>query len=267
MTGTAARDFSIEAWSEAVDESAATYWNDASEEYRKSFNTEVPDLDAVYLDSHNAALLDQLSNMVQCDGGAFGQMGASLASGTCWLESRILADHPEIRNLTCVEYSRHRISHHAPRMFNHNQIEPARVRLCFGSFYELKVPTETLDFVMMSQAFHHAFEPEKLLIEINRVLKPGGRVYLIGEHHFGPIDIAGRFLKHWAKLAVGHDDYRRKGGLVPTWRRLFPIDVQKGDHHYTRKMYKTFFQGIGFDYQRIVNTEAAIQGYLLKKSQ
>jgi len=40
----------------------------------------------------------------------------------------------------------------------------------------------SVDFIFLCQAFHHADDPEKLIYEIRRVLKPDGIVIIIGEH-------------------------------------------------------------------------------------
>src|SRR5208283_2091128 len=35
------------------------------------------------------------------------------------------------------------------------------------------------DFIICSYSFHHYFSPDKVLSEVQRVLKPGGRIYIL----------------------------------------------------------------------------------------
>lgn len=49
------------------------------------------------------------------------------------------------------------------------------VEFSVGMAQELKFPDESFDIVMCRVALHHFAEPMKVLAEINRVLKPGGK--------------------------------------------------------------------------------------------
>lgn len=56
-------------------------------------------------------------------------------------------------------------------MFNGN---PQKIGRYLGSFYSLKFPDNSIDVVLLAQAFHHAHHPLRLLKEMDRVLRVGG---------------------------------------------------------------------------------------------
>tara|TARA_B100000315_G_C14081456_1_gene365067 strand:+ start:16 stop:288 length:273 start_codon:yes stop_codon:yes gene_type:complete len=70
-----------------------------------------------------------------------------------------------------------------------------------GSYYDLKFEDKSIDIIYMSQAFHHADKPLKLLIECDRVIKDKGRIILVGEHYIGIKNIVRRFLANLIKRA------------------------------------------------------------------
>lgn len=262
--------YPIDAWIPASDVKAlpsSVYWNDKSNENGKVFDVSDGNFSKLSSSRKLAALRQQLDELLSAGKLQLRGRGLSLAAGVCWLEAGILRDNPAIEVLTCVEFSRHRIEGLAPRILAHEGIDPTRVNLCFGSFYDIKLPDSSVDFVLLSQAFHHAHEPERLLREISRVLTPEGVVLIIGEHWFSKLQIADRVLRHFAKYLTNHKEYRLHNPFFPDWRTCFPVSNEKGDHHYTVAMYRAIFRNHSFAAQRIVNPAFGTQGYLLRRSQ
>ena len=140
---------------------------------------------------------------------------ASLASGTCALESLILKKYNGIQKLFCVDFSKHRIKEIALRVLDHHKIDPNIIELCLGSFYDLKIEDNSLDIVFLCQAFHHAKYPDKLLSEIRRVLKRKGKLVIIGEHYFHILEISKRVIKHFIKWIINYKEARTKSGFLP----------------------------------------------------
>jgi ubiquinone/menaquinone biosynthesis C-methylase UbiE len=169
-----------------------------------------------------------------------------LAAGNLWT-AKYLRAIPEIERMSFLEFSWQRLMKLGPLVLAHYGIDPKKVRLVWGSFYELNSKDGAIDAIILSQAFHHAFEPLKLLKEINRVLVPKGVVIIIGEESFSP---ALQIFKHvlkciLAKLGVS----RFKNYNVPLVTRLNalkPMVDAAGDHYYFNKEYKKMFEESGF---------------------
>ncbi len=242
----------------------ADYWNDESLERKKQFWKGLEESADSAISDEMSALLQQAATLIAPPYELNG-IGISLGSGSCWLESTLLARSPNIQKLICVEMSEHRISVMAPRFLQRNGIDPKRVQLCLGSFYDLKVPDNSADFVILCQAFHHAFKPEELLSEVCRALKPSGQIVLFGEHWFPFSNVLRRLAAHAVKFALNHKDYRSRAGLTPNWRTLFPVDKKKGDHHYNWRMYQELFSRHDLEIARYQTSRTQrIRGFILK---
>ena len=48
-----------------------------------------------------------------------------------------------------------------------------------GALEQLPIPTGTMDVALLSQALHHAADPQAALAEASRILKPGGRLLIL----------------------------------------------------------------------------------------
>ncbi len=53
-----------------------------------------------------------------------------------------------------------------------------RIRIHIGDFHELPFPDRTFDVVYFFESIEHAYDLQKLFAEVNRVLRPGGIVYI-----------------------------------------------------------------------------------------
>lgn len=156
------------------------------------------------------------------------------AAGTCWA-SALLSAKNEVGHVCAVDFSRHRLETFAPPTVESLGGDPARIERCYGSFYDIKKPDAFFDVVFMNSAFHHADNPLRLLVELDRVLKPGGTFLFMGETRIGPYLFARRVVKHLLY-------YRR---LDLDFADLFPPLPKTGDHYYSRDQYKVFFRSIG----------------------
>jgi len=126
----------------------------------------------------------------------------------------------DIKEMQFLEFSYHRIAKIAPLLLEHYKIPEDKVKLIFGSFYEIKCPDETMDFVLLSQALHHAAEVERLLAEIHRVLKKNGVAIVIGEQKCGWKLVAYKMLERWRDIVFGNPHsqilcYISRAGVFP----------------------------------------------------
>lgn len=158
-----------------------------------------------------------------------------LAAGIGWT-SALLSRLECVAEVHAVEISRHRLDRlfpHAVTMFTGQE---DKIHRYLGSFYDLHLPDRSMDVVYLSQAFHHADRPLHLLLESDRVLKPGGRVLLIGEPRVTARQIARRFVRRLLSA----------GRIVTDFYELFPPDEESGDHYYKRSDYYFMFRSMGY---------------------
>lgn len=268
----------IERWIDDASRAAveyAGYWNDSEAERDKVWNVSEGGFDEVEtylrdvgLEPHLRRCLERLDAM---HGGALRGRGIDIAAGTLWAEP-ILLELPSIEHVCCVEYSEHRLLDIGPRMLEHYGVDPERVTLALGSFYDLRLPDASLDFAFLSQALHHADDPDALLRELARVLVPGGVVIIVGEHSLK----AGYYARYFARvgasllptalqrrLAGGHISVRRT--LRPRGADLVPTDPILGDHVYTAAEYRQLFETAGFEMTRFDEPGSDFQSFLLHK--
>jgi SAM-dependent methyltransferase len=168
--------------------------------------------------------------------------GADLAAGTLWAVPRLVAHGAEI--VYAVEYSEHRLLKLGPGVLAHYGVPPEQVVLCLGSFYDLRLDDQSLDFVLLAQALHHADRPDVLLREVRRVLKPGGTLYVIGEH----LVSEQRPLSRRATVAASLPAFLQRrlfGGVVSRLPEL-AVDPVLGDHYFYRDDYPRMFAAAGF---------------------
>lgn len=196
------------------------YWN--NEEFEKDKEWYVLDGNFLKLEKHleKTGLIDELlkySNYMKGN-------GIDLAAGNLWAAPHILK---YAEKLYCIDYSKHRISKIGPVLLEHYNVLPEKIVVVCGSFYDLKIENNSLDFAFLSQALHHAEKPDKLLSEIYRVLKPDGVVLIIGEEVINELlFILSQFIK------------KLKGCKL--------VDVL-GDHHYTSNQYRKMFLNAKFE--------------------
>jgi ubiquinone/menaquinone biosynthesis C-methylase UbiE len=217
------------------------YWNDeAAEKEKEGFWTLEGDfarMEACLAEKTTVAReLEDLLHEVAPRGA-----GADLAAGTLWAVPRLVAHGAEI--VYAVEYSEHRLLKLGPGLLTHYGVQPERVVLCLGSFYDLRLNDESLDFVLLAQALHHADRPEALLREVRRVLKPGGTLYVIGEHLIP--DPPPRLRRTLAGSLPAALQMRLFGRIVGRSPEL-AVDPVLGDHLYFRRDYYRMFSAAGF---------------------
>jgi ubiquinone/menaquinone biosynthesis C-methylase UbiE len=143
---------------------------------------------------------------------------------------------PNVGSVDAVELSQHRLEQLFPQAVRMFLGEPGKLRRNLGSFYELAFSPASIDVVLISAAFHHAASPLRLLTEIDRVLKPGGKLILIGENFVSAVQIARRMVKKLFK------DRR----FCWNFYELFPPDDISGDHYYRVSDYYMFLQMLGY---------------------
>lgn len=243
---------------------SAEYWNDPEKEKGKIWGQWDADFDGLMAKFDRKGLYQQLTAVMhETKTPLENAQVLSLGAGICLLESKFLKSFPQIKRLIALELSQHRIFEIAPKILEKFSIDHNRAELRFGSFLSTGMPDASVDVVVLSQAFHHTDQPLDLLKEIRRVLKPSGHVAIVGEHYFSNWEVMNRALKHFPKWVLNHRGYRKQSGIIPSWRAIFPIDLEKGDHHYNLASYQQMFEAAGFKFKRFIFTDYRNQGFLL----
>lgn len=200
-------------------------------------------------------------------------VGADLGAGPLW-EVPHLFKLGNIKKIYCVDYSYPLLVEIGSEVLSRYKVPSERVVLALGSFYKLKIPRKSVDFVFLSQAFHHAGNPNALLSEIKRVLKPEGVVIIIGEciTEIAEVNLK-TYVKYMAKILLSltvpknlqnkiiKRSYSIKDFNLKNFPRilfsffffclfhrnmvspseLFPPDSSAGDHYYSYDQYCKMF--------------------------
>jgi len=272
------RTISVEKW---LDEAAvekveySAYWNDESIERNKVTNVLGGD-DFQRFEKHLDSLgfPDDLRTCVEAvrrlTGRGLAGMGIDTAAGNLWAVPHLFR-LGTVEKLYCLEYSKHRLLKLGPRIIEHYGLPSDRIVLALGSFYDLHVPDESLDFALLSAAFHHADEPDRLLAELRRALRPGGAVIIIGEHR---VTLLGGYIRNFMKALVSRfvpEGLQRRvlGRSVrrvqwfPAPSALFPVDPVLGDHLYTSAQYRRLFERHSFSIHDVTSTNRGMRSYVL----
>jgi SAM-dependent methyltransferase len=178
---------------------------------------------------------------------------ADLAAGIGWTSS-LFSRLPNVASVDAVELSEHRLELLFPQSVRMFQGEPAKLTRNLGSFYDLAFHDASMDIVFISSAFHHAANPLRLLTEIDRVLRPGGNLILIGENLVGMRAIVKRVIK--VLIAEGR--------FCSNFYELFPPDSDSGDHYYRISDYHLFLQMLGYKVVS-VSTQENQAAFIAKK--
>lgn len=247
-------EYEARRWGVPSSDPYAAYWNDEQAERGKEWWVD-DDRDFATMERHveQSGLSTQLTAVLRLArrlrGRGLVADGADLAAGTLWAVPHLLSDGAA--RVFAVEYSEHRLLKLGPRVLRHYGVEPGRAILCLGSFYELELPDASLDFVLMSQALHHADDPVALLNESRRVLTPDGVALVIGEHM---LEQGAR-----ARLATVVGRFRRNG------QPALPTNPETGDHYYRGVEYAQMFRETGLRARTLRFPALGAQAFVLRR--
>jgi SAM-dependent methyltransferase len=218
----------------------AAYWNDIEEEKKKEWWIEDGNYERCrgYLDQNGLLLEYQLGEPFIRDMARDALRVADLAAGIGWT-SALISRIENVSEVHAVEISKHRLERLFPQCVSMLSGVAGKIHRYLGSFYQMMFAPQSMDVVYLSHAFHHANRPLQLMVECDRILKPGGRIIVSGEHHIGPRTVARRFVSVLLR--------QRK--ILTDFRQLFPPDPVLGDHYYRRGDYRLLFEALGYKLQ------------------
>ncbi len=248
---------------------SSNYWNDEEKEKGKEWYPADGNAGKVLSGAHkNSTYLTEFESITAFAAGAgfpIRGTGVDLAAGVCWT-SALLSKIAAVEKIYALDISKHRILKIAPTILDILKADAQKVVRVIGSFYDIKLPDASVDFCFVSQAFHHAEDPGRLLCEVHRILKPAGFMMITGEKPVFMLDYAKKYVKNIIKMVVprsllgkGPAVYR----LFPRFEELFRPDRELGDHYYRMQDYEHIFQRSGFLLQ--VNRAPGIINFIAVK--
>ncbi|MBS0185058.1 MAG: methyltransferase domain-containing protein [Proteobacteria bacterium] len=271
--------YNIQIWKENK-EKYQDYWE--NKDIGGTFNNLINNFNEVETYIEEEGFLEDFKRACLCLeklGKKISGVGADFAAGSMWLTAFILKNYPLITQFYAIDYSRKNVFDLGSKLLEHYKISPEKLTLCLGSFYDIKLPSESLDFIVMAQAFHHAENPDVLLQESYRLLKKGGFLIMVGElfisknlyfkcylNYLASLIVSSKyfplsFFKHFKKLQnIGSK--RLKGSFQNIY---FPPDPVTGDHYYLKSQYKMFFLRNKFKFINIKSKKSNHLAYILFK--
>ncbi|MDD5091457.1 MAG: class I SAM-dependent methyltransferase [Candidatus Wallbacteria bacterium] len=231
----------IECWldeQELAASASSEYWNDTMIEQGKDWWCEKGSDGSRLMDFlEQSGFLQQFRHLLQVgrrEGLVQGHI-LDAAAGVCWT-SALLSREPQVEQVEAMDFSRHRIELIAPNIFELFRADPGKIRRVIGSFYHVARPDGFYDLIVLCQAFHHAEQPELLLNECSRVLKPGGVLLLACEPYIPLWRYAGKTVLTALKK-----------GRIMNFSELYPADAVTGDQNYLSRDYRLMLRMHGFN--------------------
>jgi ubiquinone/menaquinone biosynthesis C-methylase UbiE len=188
--------------------------------------------------------------------------GIELGAG-CGLLSAVVARSPSVNSVFALEICQRMAELIVPKVALHVLgSQRAKVVPVVGSFDDIRLPDESLDFAIEHDSLHHSDDLPRTLTECARVLKPGGTVLCLDRCH---------------PNSVSDEQVQRMLSVVYTPDFLaanhYPTDItltrrDNGEHEYRLFEWQAAIQSAGLKlvsrrefYQRITGVRA-IKGIL-----
>lgn len=121
-----------------------------------------------------------------------------------------------------------------------------RVISVIGSFDDIRLPDNSVDFAIEFDSLHHSSDLQKTLREVARVLKPGGVIVAIDRMHTNALSDAQR--RYMLNVEYG-EPFKNEYG-IPIEERLTRED--NGEHEIREREWREAFAGAGLELRQCV---------------
>lgn len=92
-----------------------------------------------------------------------------------------------------------------------------------------RIPSGRFDFILCTEVLEHTLQPFDAVREINRMLKPGGKVFVTVPFNFrihGPLPDCWRFTEHGLRALFSNMDIIQLTEIATAQRDLMPVHYQ-----------------------------------------
>lgn len=170
-----------------------------------------------------------------------------LGCGTGWLTA-MLSARGDVTRLIAWDSSPKLLGDFVSQSVEMLDGDMSKVELNCAEFTPLLLDDGEVDLAVMASAFHHAAEPDELLRELHRVLRPGGAVVLLNEVPY-PVSSMLRWIATTSVAAGVNAVFSgrglRKPGHVAADHALY--DPVLGDRAMTMRQWQRLFAAHPFE--------------------
>lgn len=211
--------------------------------------------------------LEDLNRMVEsaerlAAPGKFSGAGIELGAG-CGALSSLLAQRKGVECMLAVELCRDYAERIIPKVARHvcGEVDSRKVVNIRGSFNNLALPDECLDFAVEIGSLHHSDDLDRSFKEVSRILKPGG--FLICWERCQPDDMTDNRVQELLDIRYG-PNFLRSHGYPPN---IVLTRRENGEHEYRMREWRESIEEAGLQLVHIhrfldLNWRRAIRGLL-----
>ena len=224
------------------------YWNDENIEKKKKYYDILDNFDDFKENTKQNILSNQFSDIINNKNLNLNNKNIlSLGSGACYVEARSL-NNIDFNQLTCIDFSKHRITKMAPSVFKKFNMENKSINLVNGTIeqYFKKNKNIKFDLIFMCKSFHHFPTPNYLLRLVKERLNKNGSIIIIGEPYHGFINSINVFIKNIIKYIINYKKFRNDYFFYELLFGVLLKDKKKGDVHWSIQTYKKIFKKNNF---------------------
>ena len=186
-------------------------------------------------------------------------VGLEVGAGTALL-SCVLAKRPAVDAILALEICQKMAELVIPKVAEFVLGEDAeKIVPVVGSFDDLRLPDESLDFIVDIDSLHHSDDLPRTLAESARVLKPGGRMLAFDRCH--PNDLSDEEVRRMLDVVYPRDF------LI---RNHYPTDVvltrrDNGENEYRLFEWQAAFESAGLQLDRTIEFQKPLKlGHAIK---
>eukprot|EP01022_Parablepharisma_sp_SALTPOND_P017621 TRINITY_DN28499_c0_g1_i1.p6 TRINITY_DN28499_c0_g1~~TRINITY_DN28499_c0_g1_i1.p6 ORF type:complete len:318 (+),score=20.29 TRINITY_DN28499_c0_g1_i1:3780-4733(+) len=125
-----------------------------------------------------------------------------IGAGTAWCSS-ILSKKENISKVFTVEFDLFSIKELMPKVFDALEADVGKIQLVLGSFNDIRLQDNSLDFIFSMGALHHSQNLFRTYSELYRVLKPGGFVLISEPCYSNSLRLEEEYIWREAEKSLG----------------------------------------------------------------